>query len=408
MSLRIMVYSHDTFGLGNIRRMLAISQYLLDTIPGLSILLVTGSPVIHEFRLRPGLDYVKLPCLSRSGRDEYLAKTLNTGIAQLMQLRAGLILSAARHFQPDVLLVDKKPDGVKHELRPTLEHISAHRPGCRVALVLRDILDAPEVTMAAWKKHGFDATLRQYFDSILILGDPYVFDAAREYRFSSALRRMVRYCGYTRHPAPPAGDVRKLRARLLGDATRLVLVTPGGGEDGWNLVSSYLDGAARRTGVRSVIVSGPEMPDQLRAEIHRRAAAISNVHVMEFCDEMLPHMAAADVVVSMGGYNTICEILSLGKRAVVVPRAHPVQEQWIRSAKLARSGQIRAIHPDHLTPDSMSIAVAMELERSTEPPLFAASLEGLPNVARWVKAVPNIEAQRFLAGGLAWHASPTY
>ncbi|MEL7224866.1 MAG: glycosyltransferase, partial [Cyanobacteria bacterium J06576_12] len=55
---RIMVYSHDAFGLGNLRRMLAICEHLLTRWPNLSILLVSGSPMIHEFRLPVGLDYI--------------------------------------------------------------------------------------------------------------------------------------------------------------------------------------------------------------------------------------------------------------------------------------------------------------------------------------------------------------
>jgi len=60
---RLLVYSHDTFGLGNIRRMLCICEYLLEALPTLSILLVSGSPMVHSFRIPRRLDYIKLPCL---------------------------------------------------------------------------------------------------------------------------------------------------------------------------------------------------------------------------------------------------------------------------------------------------------------------------------------------------------
>ncbi len=70
---RLMVYSHDTFGLGNIRRMLAISQHLIEQRDDISILLVTGSPVIHSLRLPKRLDYIKLPCLTRTDSEHYSA-----------------------------------------------------------------------------------------------------------------------------------------------------------------------------------------------------------------------------------------------------------------------------------------------------------------------------------------------
>lgn len=60
--MRLIVYSHDSFGLGNIRRMLSICEYSIDNVPEMSILILSGSPVLHSFRMHPGLDYIKLPC----------------------------------------------------------------------------------------------------------------------------------------------------------------------------------------------------------------------------------------------------------------------------------------------------------------------------------------------------------
>ena len=42
---RVMFYSHDTFGLGHLRRTLTIARYLRRQWPGSTQLIVTGSPV---------------------------------------------------------------------------------------------------------------------------------------------------------------------------------------------------------------------------------------------------------------------------------------------------------------------------------------------------------------------------
>ena len=49
--------------------------------------------------------------------------------------------------------------------------------------------------------------------------------------------------------------------------------------------------------------------------------------VQDFSDDMMSLMAAADVVLAMGGYNTVCELLTLRKRALLVPRVKPGVEQ---------------------------------------------------------------------------------
>ncbi|MEJ7710237.1 MAG: hypothetical protein WKF84_10315 [Pyrinomonadaceae bacterium] len=125
---KIMVYSHDTYGLGNLRRMLSICQHLTASIPNLTILLISGSPMVHGFRLPRRVDYIKLPCLTRSQREEYAVKFLGLGIIEAIRLRSDLILAAATNFKPDLLLVDKKPFGVKNELEATLRYVKEKLP----------------------------------------------------------------------------------------------------------------------------------------------------------------------------------------------------------------------------------------------------------------------------------------
>jgi len=150
---KLMVYSHDTFGLGNIRRMLSICKYLIDSIPDLSILIVSGSPMVHTFRIPPRIDYIKLPCLRRTEQEGDSVKYLGTDTKETMRLRSELILSAVTHFGPDLFLVDKKPFGVKQELKGVLNYLKIHLPETKQVLLLRDILDSPEMTIKVWKQN---------------------------------------------------------------------------------------------------------------------------------------------------------------------------------------------------------------------------------------------------------------
>lgn len=391
--MKILVYSHDAFGLGNIRRMLAICQHLLDTIPDLSVLVMSGSPVLHSLRLPQGLDYIKLPCVGRDEEGELGVKFLNTEVDETLKLRSDLILTAAVNFKPDLLLVDKKPSGLNGELNSTLRYVKTALPQTKLVLLLRDILDVPEVTIASWTKNRYYEIVERLFDQVWVVGSPEVFDVSREYHFPSEVSQKVRYCGYVRK----SGSLRNhhfWRQQLhVGSEESLILVTPGGGADGYRLVKIYLDGiqcqglpqrkSSVSTVVKSIVVTGPDMPANLRREIMNQAIALPQIQVQEFTDDLMGYMDAADVVVSMGGYNTLCEILSLAKRAVVVPRVKPVLEQWMRAERLARLGLIQAIHPDSLEPKKLMEAIAQQLNR---PPLPANSLDldALPRIQQYV------------------------
>ena len=72
--LKVVLYSHDTFGLGHLRRNLAIAGKLLDCDGRFSVRLLTGSPVIRDWHLPPGLRVQPLPPVVKTGTDLYAAR----------------------------------------------------------------------------------------------------------------------------------------------------------------------------------------------------------------------------------------------------------------------------------------------------------------------------------------------
>ena len=133
--MRIAVYSHDTYGLGNIRRTLEICQHLNQSIAEASILIITGSPVPQSFRIPDGIDYVKLPCLKRDDDGNLTVRSLrHLLVRDVVEARRDLLYSVMRGFRPDVLLVDKKPAGVAGELLPSIVELKLSRPQVQVVL----------------------------------------------------------------------------------------------------------------------------------------------------------------------------------------------------------------------------------------------------------------------------------
>jgi predicted glycosyltransferase len=379
---RVLVYSHDTFGLGNIRRMLEVARHLVQSSPEVSVLLLTGSPMLHAFRIPPRIDYVKLPCLSRNVQGQYGARFLDLSLDATVRLRANLIRSAIVDFVPDLILVDKKPFGVEDELSGAFATLQDRSTKPKLVLLLRDILDSPQETTRVWRKNGCFEAIEAYYDQVLVLGSPEVFDLRREYQFPPFAAAKVSFCGYIAR-APGRQTRAQVRHELgLEPAQPLVLVTPGGGEDGHRLISTCLAGLAllppaRRP--RMHIVCGPEMAAAPRATLAAAAAALPQVSVQDFSDDMMSLMGAADAVVAMGGYNTVCELLTLRKRALIVPRVEPGVEQSLRAERMAALGLLRWLHPSRLTPQTLIDAVLAELqaEAARTPQAHLRSLDGL-------------------------------
>lgn len=356
---RILIYSHDTYGLGNIRRMTTIAEALVQGDPDVSVLIVTGSPMLHAFRLSERIDYVKLPCLNRTDVGRYDVKHLSISQDSARRMRASIIAAAAVDFDPDIVLVDKKPLGVMRELEPALDILSRRPTPARITLILRDILDAPEKTRDVWRRNRYHEQIERYYDDILVVGARDIFDLAEEYAFPPETAAKMHYAGFLRR-SPGKTSPADIRARLgLGEES-IVLVQAGGGGDGAAMIDAYL-AALERYGVRtpffSWIISGPEMSAADRRRISHAVAKIPMTMHQDFVDDMNACINAADYVVSMGGYNSVCEIFSLEKPALIVPRVKPVEEQWVRAERLARCGMVECLHPDAASADAFYNAV---------------------------------------------------
>ena len=370
---KILLYSHDTFGLGNIRRSLLLCQALCEEYADAAILLVTGSPVIHAFRMADGIDYIKLPCLDRVDADRYEPRFLTAWSEDVTRLRRDILGRTIHDFSPDLMIVDKRAAGIDGELLEPLRALRRERPEARLVLGLRDILDEPARTRRSLARSRSFETIERYYDEVWIYGERALFDAVTEYRFPEEVARKTHYCGYLEREAP---------ARPRPPGPPRVLVTTGGGGDGSDLIEAYLEGLAdlpRRISLQTTVVFGPQMPTAREAEMRDRFGMLSDVTFVDFEPDLTRRYAEADVVVCMAGYNTVCELLSFGRRAVLVPRGKPVAEQLLRARLFAARGDFEMVEPDALAPATLMRKILEQLDRP-DAPSSGVDLRGLPRV----------------------------
>lgn len=343
---RVALYSHDTVGLGHLRRNLALASALAAGPIPVNVLLISGSREATAFAVPPGIDWVTLPALAkRNGR--YGGRTLAVPLPELIDLRSSIITAALVAFDPDVLIVDKVARGVCGELEPALCRLrTAGRTRC--VLGLRDVLDDMRSAMNDWQASRTTEAIVDLYDQVWVYGDPLVFDPLREYGLPAAVRERTTFTGYLAHGRPAHGRPGVAPGDMPASPYALCVV--GGGQDGSALTESFA-AAPFPPGIRGVVVAGPYMDEDDRQRLNSWAACRLDLTVLDFVVDCEGLIAGADAVVSMGGYNTVCELLAARTRAVVVPRVRPRAEQLVRAERLARRGLIDMIHPDDLTPE---------------------------------------------------------
>jgi predicted glycosyltransferase len=359
--MKILLYSHDSYGLGHLRRTLTLAGAFVERNRDASALILTGSTVSDAFRLPWGVDIVKLPSAVKVANQVYESNRMSIGFETLRDLRSGLISSAAEAFEPDVFMVDKSPLGMKREVYPTLKYFRDSRPSTLTVLGLRDVLDDPRYVRRHWREGRIAEAIEEFYDLVLVYGPREVYDPLPEYGLSEEALDRSHYVGYIgRNPAPETDSYSPFRPGY-------VLVTAGGGGDGFRLIKIYLQSLkGPEPSFDSLVVTGPLMDDGAKREIEHLARGL-RVRVMEFRPDMDRLIKWAGVVVSMGGYNTTVELLAARKSALIVPRVEPRVEQLIRAERLADLGLVEMIHPDDLAPGLVRSKVEKLLKRDPVP-----------------------------------------
>ena len=357
-SRRALLYSHDTFGLGHLRRSRTIAAAMTGWDPSLAALILTGSPIAGRFDFPDRVDHVRLPGVVKLPDGDYASHNLGLPIEETVA---------------DLLLVDKEAWGFRNELAGTLE--AASRRGARIVLGVRDVLDAQETLAPEWARKGHADAIERYFHEIWVYGLPQIHRPLDGLGLSAEAMSRVVYTGYLRRETPdwPAGYSDNVPDEPF------VLITTGGGGDGaalidWALRAYEADPTLRPHGV---IVYGPFLQPEKRGEFDRRAAALhGRVTAISFDPRMELLQEKAVGIIAMGGYNTFCEILSLDKPAVIAPRAYPRKEQLIRAEAAERIGLVRMLHPPR---DGHGAGVMGDAIRAlaTQPPPSRAPVRGL-------------------------------
>ena len=363
---RAAFYSHDSMGLGHLRRTLLICQELRKLFRPFDV-------DCHRFGDGSRVSYSTGGGL-RQASQRSQGRQRSVRIEVLVSALPASARASRRDRFPDrgslqarLFFVDNVPLGLKGELRRTLQYIRDELPATRVILNLRDVVDSASHVRPLWRQLGVFEILEEFYDRIFIYGQASVFDLVTEYAFPRSLREKSRFCGYIPREADKQSSREVRRGLGLKKDEKLILVTVGGGSDGALIIENYLRSlplVSKRHSVISVVLLGPEM-DERNARRFESERSTSPVRLIDFCDDPLAYMSAADLVVSMAGYNTVSEILALRKLAIVIPRVHPRKEQWIRSQRLEQLGLLRMIHPHALTPDRLAAEITSLLEGNT-------------------------------------------
>lgn len=377
--LRVMLYSHDSVGLGHLRRNLAIAGSITQSFSEASAMIVTGSPCATQFQLPASTDLIKIPSISKDNDGQYVTGSFGGSLETTLRFRSRMILETYRAFSPDLIIVDHQPTGLKGEAMATLREAKAN--GTKIFFGMRDVVDSPDVVRRDWDNADCHWALNECYDQICVYGKQEIFDSRVAY---DPLLGNVKRCEFVGFIVPS----QKVKSKKNSERKKKrILVTFGGGNDGAQRAEHYLKAIAmQEVSWDSHIVTGPMMsPDMVRRlkEMARVVQPAGSVSVKRFHRNLPSLMPQFDAIVSMAGYNSCAEILQSGVPAIFLPRSFPRQEQLIRAVRLAQRGWAITMPQERPDPHCLMDVIDTAINKPRSP-RTEADLDGLRNLSALV------------------------
>ena len=382
---RVLIHVQHLLGIGHLKRAATVAHACAER--GLQVTLASGGAPVEGLDLGDA-KLVQLPALA--SRDETFATLVDENGRRIGDAwrtrRCARLLELFAAVRPHVVVIEMFPFGRRKlgfELLPLLEAAGVARPKPWIASSVRDVLTARHPRRSAEAARW----TRQYFDAVLVHGDPSVIRFEESFPMAAAIADKFDYTGYVAGPAARRGGSRS-------PGWNEVIVSTGGGAVGETLLRTALEARpfSRSAGTLTWrLIAGENLAENTFAALV--AAAPEGVVVERTRPDLARLLANCAVSVSQGGYNTVVDVLRARARAVIVPFARESEtEQAFRAERLEALGLVRCVDEHDLTAARLVAAVDAALA-GPRPRPAAVALDGAERsataIAGWAEQIDD-------------------
>lgn len=370
-----MFYCQHILGMGHLIRSIEIVKGL---IPDFQICFINGGKVIEEFQFPTEIEVINIPAVQTDREFNELSPVDDRfTMAELEEKRRSTLLETCDRFEPDILIIELYPFGRRRfsfELIPLVE--KAKSMGTKIVSSVRDII----VTKQNQQRHEEKVCrlINQYFDMLLIHGDPNFVKLDLSFSRIEDLNCPVHYTGYVVQPIPQPPKIAN---------KPLILVSVGGGRFGHDLLECVAHTATilkDKIPHQIQMFTGPFCPDEVSQKLRDIAKSQDNLTCDRYTPNLLDYMQQADLSIGMAGYNTTMNILSTGVKAMMMAfQGNNDKEQLTRLTKLDKLGRVKMIQPEDLKPEEFTQNVIDYLQY--QPTELDLDFNGATNTAYYLK-----------------------
>jgi len=386
--VKIIIYCQHVLGLGHFFRTLEIAR-AMETF---DVILVTGGGRV-EVRLPDHVRHVKLPGLMMDKNFTGLySLDPKKSVEDVKLERKKQLLDLVKNENPDFFLIELYPFGrraFRFELIPALNFIKDnHRMNCKVVCSMRDIL-VERKNKLKYESGVIDA-LNNWFDAVLVHSDPQLIKLDSTFSKLDKIKIPLVYTGFVT-PVPDKKKVKHIRQNLrLQNKKRLIVASAGGGNVGAPLLRAVVNAYNQLSSKENLMLNvytGPymEKEDKQYLQSFGGSGAGSGIRVKEFTSDFVSLLGAADLSVSMAGYNTCMNIVAANVPSLVWPFGQN-QEQRERAREIARFVPMTILEDQDLMLPKFSRLIEKSLYKQNMNKHPSLNIHGAINTTKWIRS----------------------
>jgi predicted glycosyltransferase len=381
--MKIIFYCQYVWGMGHFIRSLEFTRALSDH----DVTLIAGGQEV-EVDLPEHVRMLRLPVLYMDEKFTRLIPGISgQSVEQIQHERRKTIYSLMEHLQPDLLIVELYPFGrsmFSFELEPLLEDIREGRFGhVKAVCSLRDIL-VEKKDPSAYEERVLQK-LNRHFDALLIHSDPALLRLEETFSRLKDIKIPVVYTGFITQQTDPAGG-RSLRRELaISCGQKFIVASAGGGRSGYKLLTSVIDACELlrdRLPLRLEVFTGPFMENEEFEKLSARTSA--GFRIRRYTKRFLDYLYAADLSVSLAGYNTCMNLLVTKVPALVYPYSRQ-QEQPLRANRIKNLLPMKILNTMDIQPIPLSKHMDQLLHQKGTSDTLSIDFYGAANAASFLK-----------------------
>lgn len=376
---RILVYTHNSIGLGHAFRTLAVITGMKKWRPDIDFLVISGTSIPQIF-FREGIEVIKLPSikLDIDRSDNRMICRYFTGVEleEIFDFRQRIILESFAFFQPDVFIVEHNMTGQMSELIPVLMKKWMRRGGpadfclvhiCRGIMRWIPLLQIPYQN----PRHRSESiNIGSLYDFMYVLEDRDVIDINKAFLGNDRdLEQKIRYLGKITNKTFDEIPPRKEVIERFGLGEKGIVVVTLGRNSRVPELSLRLLAIFEHSGIKHsheiVFLLDPYLAREHQNTLRNHPLS-KGVRIRQFVPNLVDLIRYADLVVSRAGYNIVNEILLTGARAVLIPESHGGGEQEMRARSINET-RIRVFTEDELLEERAESLIADLLNTQFEP-----------------------------------------